>query len=578
MQHFGNIAGSKNTWTTPRIEARPLAYPTVSKCLHITIYDGSESPMIFLRKLEALSGHIHRVAMQVRGKPFSGDCQKTAYSVVVFLLKVEFLTAEAARKALASLMSRDSSLGLAETARKVLASALPAFALDEEDVLVDIRSFHDTVGVMRHGTPSLHSEPLVQQDYANEQRIPSSKRILLSPLSISRSYRVSYNVSAHDQAAGTTNPSSRGVLLSHKSIEIEETTRPRSCGSEGGSYSSSSAPSAGSNTSARNGSYIRHDDAVSSFNKCSLDLEYEATTPMSLQMADISDDYEDLALEISKFHLITPTNDRGDAPWRHYGPSTHWGLLTSASASKGDAGPQSYLHPRETYGLSQTHNGNVSPSIHRPGMSLDDCTPKTSPLSQSFGVAIDSPGNLQRSTSSSTFERQMRVDTPQNSRYRHNRTVSTAQKPQHTRGSSYSSIATSQSHHSDYQSYDSKSTSSHSSTSTPAKRSNKKSSQDKRLYVTDPHKGPRPTDWMLSEETLKSRAARDARFMQIVATGLAPGRTKAGWTQARRPGKRDRDAAKAKMREMEEEKERERLRQLLGEDARPSASAASVAC
>jgi hypothetical protein len=317
---------------------------------------------------------------------------------------------------------------------------------------------------------------------------------------------------------------------------------------------------------------------MSSFNQGSLDLKYEATAPMSLQMADIWDDYEDLALEISKFHLITPTNDRGDAPWRHYDPSTHWGSLTSGSASKGDAEPQSYLQPRETYGSSQIRSGNGSSPIHRPGMGLDDCTPRTSPLSQSFGVAINSPGNLQRPTSSSSFERQIGVDAPQNTRYRHDRTLSNPQKPQHTRGSSYSSTATSQSRHSDYQSYDSKSTSSHSSTSTPAKRSNKKSSQDKRLYATDPHKGPRPTDWMLSDETLKSRAVRDARFMQIVSAGLAHGRTKAGWTQARRPGKRDRDAAKAKLREMEEEKERERLRQLLGEDARPGASAASVAC
>ena len=83
---------------------------------------------------------------------------------------------------------------------------------------------------------------------------------------------------------------------------------------------------------------------------------------------------------------------------------------------------------------------------------------------------------------------------------------------------------------------------------------------------------------MLSEETLKSRAVRDARFMQIVAAGLAQGRTKAGWTQARRPGKRDRDAAKAVLREMEEEKERERLRQILGEDGAPSISVAGVAC
>jgi hypothetical protein len=89
--------------------------------------------------------------------------------------------------------------------------------------------------------------------------------------------------------------------------------------------------------------------------------------------------------------------------------------------------------------------------------------------------------------------------------------------------------------------------------------------QDKRLYAADPHVGPRPTDWMLSEETIRSRNARDARFAQIVAMGLTKGRTKAGWAQARRPGKRDRDAAKRKLREMEEEAERDRLRALLNE-------------
>lgn len=68
---------------------------------------------------------------------------------------------------------------------------------------------------------------------------------------------------------------------------------------------------------------------------------------------------------------------------------------------------------------------------------------------------------------------------------------------------------------------------------------------------------------MLSEETLKSRATRDARFQEIVSMGLVKGRTKAQWAQARRPGKRDRDAAKAKLRAMEEEKEKERLKALL---------------
>jgi hypothetical protein len=52
---------------------------------------------------------------------------------------------------------------------------------------------------------------------------------------------------------------------------------------------------------------------------------------------------------------------------------------------------------------------------------------------------------------------------------------------------------------------------------------------------------------MLSPETLASRPAKDAKFAQLVGMGLVKGRTKAGWAQARRPGKRDRDAAKKRL-------------------------------
>jgi hypothetical protein len=52
---------------------------------------------------------------------------------------------------------------------------------------------------------------------------------------------------------------------------------------------------------------------------------------------------------------------------------------------------------------------------------------------------------------------------------------------------------------------------------------------------------------MLSPETLAARPAKDAKFAQMVSLGLAKGRTKAGWAQARRPGKRDRDAAKRRL-------------------------------
>lgn len=69
-------------------------------------------------------------------------------------------------------------------------------------------------------------------------------------------------------------------------------------------------------------------------------------------------------------------------------------------------------------------------------------------------------------------------------------------------------------------------------------------SEQQKLFARDPHKGPRSTDWMLSPETLQARREKDEKFAKMVEMGLAKGRTKAGWAQARRPGKRDRDAAK----------------------------------
>ena len=75
----------------------------------------------------------------------------------------------------------------------------------------------------------------------------------------------------------------------------------------------------------------------------------------------------------------------------------------------------------------------------------------------------------------------------------------------------------------------------------------KSAAENQKTYAFDPHRGPRSTDWMLSSETLAARPAKDAKFAHMVALGLAKGRTKAGWALARRPGKRDRDAAKRKL-------------------------------
>ena len=83
--------------------------------------------------------------------------------------------------------------------------------------------------------------------------------------------------------------------------------------------------------------------------------------------------------------------------------------------------------------------------------------------------------------------------------------------------------------------------------STHSHAASQKSAENQKTYAFDPHRGPRSTDWMLSSETLAARPAKDAKFAHMVALGLAKGRTKAGWAQARRPGKRDRDAAKKKL-------------------------------
>jgi len=88
-----------------------------------------------------------------------------------------------------------------------------------------------------------------------------------------------------------------------------------------------------------------------------------------------------------------------------------------------------------------------------------------------------------------------------------------------------------------------------SASSTHSQTPSHKSAENQKTYAFDPHRGPRSTDWMLSPETLAARPAKDAKFAHMVSLGLAKGRTKAGWAQARRPGKRDRDAAKKKLTE-----------------------------
>ena len=591
MQHLKSTEGLQNAWSIPRNNSRFLP----SKTLHIRIYDSSISPETILRQLEIFSGRIHRAAVNVRSD--GGGIPPNGSSVAILSLKVEFLTVDAAVKALGGIQSKQPRLGLAELAQEVSVHSLPSFSLDEDDTLLDISSLHEVSQRLQISTRQRADAGFEQRSRPGMLTTSISHPCSLAPLPSQLRDPSGLLLSLALTTIADTNESLRSSAdidsLRH-SMEIPVMTRPRSCGSEGGSYASSSAPSAGSSTgsssSAQSGSLIRRDDALITHRQNPLDLEYHNNNPIALHMVDILDDYEDLASEISKFDLNTPTNARGNAPWKETTTtsSASW-EPTSASVFSG-AIMQPYQRPMDAFGFSRRSGRELSPPVHiygRQGIMRDDPTPRTSPHTHSFGVNSGGLiGNQHRLSSSPPehYNRQTVTIAPipsESPMYHHHRNFSAAavpQRPHHTRDSSYSSTATSQSRHSDHQSHDSKSTSSHSSTSTHAKRSHKKSNQDKRVYVSDPHKGPRPTDWMLSEDTLKSREIRDARFAQIVAAGLAPGRTKAGWTQARRPGKRDRDAAKAKLREMEEEKERERLRQLLGEDARPRAPATGLAC
>ena len=147
MQHSICSPSRQTAWSTPLVGHRRSASSPSSKCLHITVYDGPVSPMTFLRRLELLSGRIHRAAMQVRGKPYDG--QGPLHSDPVFVLKVDFLAVDAAVKALKSITSKDPSLGVVENAR-VVASMPPSFSLDEEDVLMDLRPLHDAFGGTQH--------------------------------------------------------------------------------------------------------------------------------------------------------------------------------------------------------------------------------------------------------------------------------------------------------------------------------------------------------------------------------------------------------------------------------------------
>ena len=264
----------------------------------------------------------------------------------------------------------------------------------------------------------------------------------------------------------------------------------------------------------------------------------------SIHVPEALDDFDELALSMSNLDVATPVvgTNKQRAPWQ-----------LDADRDEPRAGYTLKQQPT----LNSTVSAEENKAVVQPAMTTTTTMAVPRPTVASYSNA------LRKSLPMETTMTTLRTSAP---------------------GEISTTVAYHRHHHSDAQSESSSTTThtKHSTSSSSSSSTNSRSNtlrqppssgtqfrkaprQDKRLYAADPHQGPRPTDWMLSSETLASREARDARFAQIVQSGLAKGRTKAGWAQARRPGKRDRDAAKAKLRELEEEQERERLRALLGE-------------
>lgn len=174
MQHR-----NQSSWSG--LQRSPRSYP--SKVLDISIYDCLVTPETFLARLESFSGRILRAAVHSRADG-NGTVPRIG-PFVVFTFKVEFLTVDAAAKALDGIQSNLPQLVSAELARDITAQSVPSFALDEEDMLIDIASLHEATENAQFAKSFISRQPLDTRGGELEQRTLAGEYYLATSLCLS---------------------------------------------------------------------------------------------------------------------------------------------------------------------------------------------------------------------------------------------------------------------------------------------------------------------------------------------------------------------------------------------------------
>ncbi|KAG8785020.1 hypothetical protein FRC15_002113 [Serendipita sp. 397] len=538
-----------------------------AKVIQVTYLGHKDSHREFLLHLQALTGRIQRAALQYSttfsnggtgagGRFISAQAQAQSWSLPrdgrqareATTLKIEFSTGSAANKAQSLLVANQHQRVLPLTIVVTSLERLSYFVLEEGDILLSL-NFRGIGGQQQMNLDDFSGSDGVnrpsQYGYGNGRTVYSQPRYSSHSFDIGSPY-------GNDLAPFAPTP----IPIASPPTASDHFPGP-SFGSEDGCSSSGSlsSPRFSAGSHRRNGygtttittrttTTTTGSPSVDGYSDAELESVDGSKTTSRMIIPDVAihlpsdgtdglDEFDQLALSMANFGVATPIVERTNAnvPWHRertiVAPiqketeTDKTNVVSDATSYHHRQRPHANSPPQVLYShVASNRNNSQSMSPPAPRHAA---TPLTTPM------AMTNEMRLPRTSISS----------------------------ESSSGSSSGSDCHSTSNNSHNDSHHSRQSSSSSRTHRPR--------QDKRLYVVDPHMGPRPTDWMLSEETLKSRNARDAKFAQVVAMGLAKGRTKAQWAQARRPGKRDRDAAKQKLREMEEANERERLQALLEE-------------
>ncbi|KAG8831571.1 hypothetical protein FRC17_002924, partial [Serendipita sp. 399] len=576
------------------------------KVIQLTYLGHKDSHREFLHQLEALTGRIQRAAVQYSGTTTThtnsiypvgtdiyrrrdGRCQ--AREGVEAILKMEFSTILAANQAHSLLLENQ---GLLPISFHVLALERQSYlVLEEGDVLLNLRGIRETTtradsalnGVCnltrRNGcTCTVYSQPRCEFHSFGQAAVNDPPRFApISPPNVQESRerigepREVFHLRGPSIGSSEDGFSSSGSLPSLRGgyFGTTATTTTRKARTGSTTTNTTSSPSVDGYSDADLDSLDDHTKAttrMTNHKKNSMIPEITILHPSDHQL----DDFDQLALSMANFGVATPIVEHADStkvPWHRektivaapvkeeqYPPRAS--ASASVSATRPQAQPQTQPQVLYSHVAGNRNSHSQSAMMARPA-NLHFVPSTSMNVSPPHTHSHSTTANANVVTSPNTHHSPTRVRVDGSS------TSSPSPVPTMTRASNEprSSISSTSSNsgssgsdeHYHRHNYNHQNNKQPQRSSSSSSRTHRPPRQDKRLYVADPHQGPRPTDWMLSEDTMKSRVARDAKFAQIVALGLTKGRTKAQWAQARRPGKRDRDAAKQRLRELEEANE-----------------------